>query len=182
MNFWKRFKQLWVKERKIDFTPIEKAVEEYFDAGNHDIIALADSMNLTPRQLYFMMSTDRLRCNILPALPEKERKELTSEICARVFSYNPVLFSCTFHGKLEPYDLNELVSRLDMIRANTYAVGELDKMPEVHIDEFTTPQGERACYITFVCEEFDKLIGRVVGMTDVQQNMLMVHYGQSNPC
>ncbi|QVW28635.1 hypothetical protein pEaSNUABM8_00138 [Erwinia phage pEa_SNUABM_8] len=182
MNYWKRFKQLWVKERKVDFTPIERAVEEYFNAGNHDIIALADSMNLTPRELYFMMSTDNLRCNILPALPEKERKELTSEICARVFSRNPVQFSMSFHGKLEPHDLHELVSKFDMIRANTYIVGDLDKMPEIQLTDFTTPQGERACYITLVCEEFDKLLGRVVGMTDVQQNMLAVRYGQSNPC
>ncbi|QVW55829.1 hypothetical protein pEaSNUABM9_00248 [Erwinia phage pEa_SNUABM_9] len=182
MNFWKRFKQLWVKERKIDFSPIEKAVEEYFDAGNHDIIALADSMNLTPRELYFMMSTDALRCNILPALPEKERKELTAEICDRVFSRNAVQFSRSFQGNLEPYDLNELVASLDMMRINVYVVGGLDTMPEVELADFTTPQGERACYISLVCEEFDKLIGRVVGMTDVQQNMLMVRYGQSNSC
>lgn len=181
-NFWKRFKRLRVNEREIDFSPIEKAVGEYFDAGHHDIIALADSMGLTPRELYFMMTTDSLRCNILPALPEKERLELVEEIRARAFSRNDVMYRAMDGGKHYKHTLEDVQTHLSMVLSSAWGMTEGSQAPKIVATPYTTDKRERGCTFILRHEDGDFICGDVYGLTIVQQRIFTVKYGQPNPC
>lgn len=183
-NFWKRFKRLRVNERVIDFSPIERAVGEYFDAGNHDIIALADSMCLTPRELYFMMSTDSLRCNILPALPAPERHALTEEIRARAFSRNEVMYwagPSSAVGKHHKHLLDDVLTHLGMVLTTAWGVTDSNCAPIIEATPYLTAKRERGCTFTLRHEDGDFICGDVYGLTVVQQKILTVKYGQPNP-
>lgn len=179
-NFWKRIVRLWKKPRGPDFGPIVQAVEEYFEAGHHDVMALADSMYLTPRELYFMMPNDSLRCNILPALPEKEREELRKEICARVFDRNKVQYQL-HHISPQFHDLGELEHFLFMQQHSALLTEELNAVPPIIGTPFISPRGERSIHLILAIPGYDMDLGVISGLTDSQEKLLMVKYGQANP-
>lgn len=181
MNFWKRIVRLWKKPRGPDFGPIVQAVEEYFEAGNHDVVALADSMRLTPRELYFMMPNDSLRCNILPALPETQRESLRQEICARAFSRNKVTYHL-HHISPQVHDLNEVEHFFFMQQQMAMIDDDLKQAPPIIGTPYIGPRGERSIHLILATPGHDVNLGVISDLTVQQEKLLMVKYGQPNPC
>ena len=115
-NFCKRIRQLFTRQRKVNYHPIEEAVREYIEAGNTDIHALAQAMNVLPLDLYFMVSSDDLRVHLVDSLPKPHRDELTRQLRDRVYKSHPVQFANDYYGKLKLCSVDELSCDIARLR------------------------------------------------------------------
>lgn len=181
MSFGKRFLRLFkkVEMARSDGDRYTQIVNDYFDAGNHNVVELCDAIGMTPRQLYFAVNTDRARANILPRLPEKMRAEVVDEISLRMFGEQAVKFTAHTGSAYDYENLNEVSHYLDMQRNNVMLTENLKELPPVkaYIHSLT-PEAVRFA-VNLSGRELN--LGIVSDITRTQLNLLMVKYGKLNP-
>ena len=178
-NFCKRIRQLFTRQRKVNYHPIEEAVREYIEAGNTDIHALAQAMNVLPLDLYFMVSSDDLRVHLVDSLPNPHRHELIRQLRDRVYKSHPVQYATDRYGKLKPYSVDELSGDIAHIRC-WMAIHSGWKPVKVFFEDAVTPEGEKSLHVLLRLEgksEHVHFIGRVIGLTPSQFKLLTVEYG-----
>ena len=178
-NFCKRIRQLFTRQRKVNYHPIEEAVREYIEAGNTDIHALAQAMNVLPLDLYFMVSSDDLRVHLVDSLPNPHRRELIRQLRDRVYKSHPVQYATDRYGKLKLYSVDEL--SCDIARLRCWLGIHSDwQTVKVIFEDAITPEGEKSIHVLLRLDgegEYVHFIGRVIGLTPSQFKLLTVEYG-----
>lgn len=181
MGFWTRIKQAWAPKRKVDFSPIKTSVNAYFEAGHRDVLDLCDALCLTPGELYRMLDKDESRINILPYLPEKERKELEKELCERIFSRNDVYWAMNKNFKPVKFTIDEVIASVSLWQANAMIMEEARTLPPVKSETYLSPRGDLVMQLTLVGEGCTLDFGTVTGLTTLQHKLLKERYGELNP-
>lgn len=157
-------------------------VSDYFKAGNHNVVELCDAIGMTPRQLYFACDDDSVKASILPRLPESLRRELTMEICCRIFSEQPVTLATVSAGRIEHlafHNLKELLKHVTDLQETTQVTENLKVTPPIRAYIHTlVPPSVR---LELKLPSHDKPLGIVESITRDQLNLLMVNYGKLNP-